>query len=76
MKKFDIIYTYFYHREIGYFEMPDLEDTIETRYKSEIVNANDKKQAIDIFNDTHKDYSNIISVRELFATKNSNGREL
>ena len=76
-KAYDIIYRYIHEKKLDYFEIADLEDTFETRYKSEIVKADSKEQALDNFHARHTGYTDIISVRELFSTKNyDGGREL
>lgn len=76
-KAYDIIYKYTYIRKLGYFEIADLEDTFETRYKSEIVKAYDKEQAKQIFNNEHQTYTDIVSVRELNTPKFcGKGREM
>lgn len=76
-KEYDIIYRYIHEKKLGYFEMADLEDTFETRYKSEIVKADSKEQAKELFNNKHQTYTDIVSVRELNTPKYyGKGREM
>lgn len=76
-KAYDIIYRYIHEKKLDYFEMADLEDTFETRYKSEIVKADNKEQATEIFNNEHQTYTDIVSVRELNTPKFCDrGREM
>jgi len=65
IKAYDFVYRYIYEKKLGYFEMADLHELFETRYKSEIVKATDKEQAKEIFNNNHKNYVDILSIREI-----------
>lgn len=77
IKAYDFVYRYIYEKKLGYFEMADLQELFETRYKSEIVKATDKEQAKEIFNNNHKHYVDILSIREIGTAKeNNNGRVL
>ena len=77
IKSYDIVYKYIYEKQLDYFEMADLDELVKTRYKSKIIKATDKEQAINIFNERHKNYTSIVSVRELNTQKfNDGGREL
>lgn len=77
-KAYDIIYRYIHEKKLNYFEITDnLDELFETRYKSETVRAESKELAKQDFLSTHPNIKDIVSVRELFATKNyDNGREL
>ena len=65
MKKYDILYTYIHEKKLDYFETADLEELFELRYKTQIVKAETKEQAISFLKQTQKHIIEIKNIREI-----------
>ena len=77
MKKYDILFTYIHEKKLDFFEIADLEEIFELRYKTQIIKAETKEQAISFLKQTQKHIIEIKNIREI---KHQNfydkGREL
>lgn len=66
MKKYDILYTYIHEKKLDYFEIvDDLEELFELRYKTQIIKAETKEQAISFLKQTQKHIVEIKNIKEI-----------
>lgn len=69
-KKFEITFSYWKQKEIGYFDvLPNLEQTIQYIIQSKIVKASTKEQAEERLQSVYSEPLHIIKTKEIQQEK-------
>lgn len=72
-KQFEISFNFLHIREIGYFEIADLDELCRTEHKTKIIRAETEQKACNIIRHGFGRSVNIEKTREI---KSQKGREL